>query len=75
VKNTRVNDSVDIGTPLRHTPSVARNPKPSAKNATGEYAAFEGALKQILSVPHSEIKSKLDAEKRKKAKRPSASRA
>jgi hypothetical protein len=47
---------------------VARHPKPSAKNDAGEYAAFEGALKKILSVPHSEIKSKLDAEKRKKIK-------
>jgi len=75
VKNIPADGSVDMGTPLRHTPSVAHHPKPSAKNATGEYAVFEGALKQILSVPHSEIKSKLDAEKRKKAKRSSASRA
>jgi len=54
---------------------LANHPKPSAKNETGEYAAFEGALKKILSVPHSEIKSKLNAEKRKKARRSSASRA
>jgi len=53
---------------------VARRSKPSAKNATGEYAAFENVLKQVLSVPHSVIKSKLDAEKRKRAKA-SASRA
>jgi hypothetical protein len=46
---------------------MARNPKPSGKNAT-EYATFETALKKVLSVPHSEIKSKLDAEKRKKIK-------
>jgi hypothetical protein len=58
------------------TPSVpADHPKRSAKNESGEYAVFEGALKKILSVPHSEIKSKLDAEKRKRAKRSSASRA
>jgi hypothetical protein len=53
---------------------VARHPKPSAKNATGEYAAFEDALKKVLSVPHSVIKSKLSAEKRKRIKRSSASR-
>jgi hypothetical protein len=53
---------------------VASHPKPSAKNATGEYAAFENALKKVLSVPHSAIKSKLDAEKRKRIKRASASR-
>jgi hypothetical protein len=52
---------------------VARHPKPSAKNATGEYAAFEDALKKVLSVPHSDIKSKLDAEKRKRIKKSSAS--
>ena len=49
-------------------------PKPSAKNESSEYAAFEGALRKILSVPHSKIKSKLDAEKRKRVKA-SASRA
>ena len=49
---------------------MARHPKPSAKIATGEYAAFEDALKKVLSVP----KSKLDAEKRKRIKRSSASR-
>jgi hypothetical protein len=47
---------------------MARNPKPSGKNATGEYATFETALKKVLSVPHSELKSKLDAEKRKRTK-------
>ena len=53
---------------------MASHSKRSAKNESGEYAAFEGALKKILSVPHSEIKSKLDAEKRKRIKRASASR-
>ena len=52
----------------------ASHPKPSAKNESGEYASFEGALKKILSVSHFEIKSKLDAEKRKRTKT-SASRA
>ena len=46
----------------------------SAKNESGEYATFENALKKILSVPHSKIKSKLDSEKRKRIKS-SASRA
>jgi len=52
-----------------------RSRRHPSRNESGEYAAFEGALKKILSVPHSEIKSKLDAEKRKKTKRSSASRA
>jgi hypothetical protein len=47
---------------------MTRNPKPSAKHDAGEYATFETALKKVLSVPHSELKSKLDAEKRKRTK-------
>jgi hypothetical protein len=47
----------------------AHHPKRSAKNESGEYAAFEGALKQILSVSHSELKSKLKTEKRKRSKK------
>lgn len=52
---------------------MASHPKPSAKNASGEYANFEDALKKVLSVPHSKIKSKLNAEKRKRIKNASAS--
>jgi hypothetical protein len=37
------------------------NPKTS-----GEYKAFESLLKQVIQVPHSEIKAKLDAEKQSK---------
>ena len=51
-----------------------RTPIHPAKNELGEYVAFESALKRVLSVPRSEMKSKLDAEKRKKSKS-SASRA
>jgi hypothetical protein len=40
-----------------------------------EYANFETALKKVLSVPHSAMKSALAIEKRKKAKKSSASRA
>jgi len=47
---------------------MASHHKPSAKNASGEYAIFESALKKVLSVPRSEIKAKLDAEKRKRIK-------
>jgi hypothetical protein len=44
-----------------------------------EYDRFEGLVRGVLNVPHSEIKAKLDAEKqakkRKKARTSSASRA
>jgi hypothetical protein len=42
---------------------------------TDEYANFENALKAVLSVPHSKMKSKLSAEKRKRSRKISASRA
>jgi hypothetical protein len=63
----------DFHTRLRHTPfrercALATRLKPSGKNETGEYANFETALKKALSVPHSEIRAELEAEKRKKAK-------
>lgn len=47
---------------------MAAHHKPSGKDASGAYAAFESALKKVLSVPRSEIKAKLDAEKRKRVK-------
>jgi hypothetical protein len=56
-------------------PQKPHRSETSSKNETGEYATFENALKTILSVQHSEIKSKLDAEKRKRIKKASASRA
>lgn len=43
-----------------------------------EYEKFEGLVSELLKVPHSEIKAKLDAEKRakkrKKSRASSASR-
>ncbi len=47
---------------------MTAHPNPSGKNESGEYDAFEGALKRVLSVPRSKMKSKLNAEKRKKVK-------
>jgi hypothetical protein len=39
--------------------------------ANTEYDAFENLAKEILKVPHSEIKAKLDAEKRAKKRKKS----
>jgi hypothetical protein len=48
------------------------------KKNTDEYDRFENLTRQLLRVPHSEIRAKLDAEKaakkRKKPKKSSASR-
>jgi hypothetical protein len=51
---------------------MARTPKHSGKNESGEYANFETALKAVLSVPHSELQTKINAAKRKKIKKPSS---
>jgi len=69
--------AVDFLTVARHTPTVVpRKPhrsEPSAKNEQGEYATFVEALKTVLSVPHSALKTKLNAAKGKRIKKPSAS--
>jgi hypothetical protein len=49
-------------------------PKPSAKNESGDFERFSNFARQILSVPHSEIKAQLDAEKAAKRTAKSASR-
>lgn len=51
---------------------AANHPKRPAKNANGEYTAFTTALKKVLSVSHSKLKSHLEAERqRKQSKRAS----
>src|SRR5258705_428724 len=61
----------------RHTPSVVpqktHRTESSAKNEQGEYATFVDALKTVLSVPHSKLKSKLNASKRVRGKRKASS--
>ena len=55
---------------------MANHPKPSAKNAEGDFGQFTNFMRRLVAVPHSEIKTKLDAEKRAKTrKRKAASRA
>jgi len=53
----------------RYHKGMKSNPKTSA-----EYQNFENLLKRVVQVPHSEIKAKLEEEKRaKKKKRPKTS--
>jgi hypothetical protein len=56
---------------------VANHPTTSAKNLTDDFdPAFIDFTRRILSVPHSAIKAKLDAEKAaKRTSKRSASRA
>jgi len=52
------------------------HPKSPAKNPTGDFGKFTNFMRRLVAVPHSEIKAKLDAEKRAKTrKRKAASRA
>ncbi len=51
-------------------------PIPSAKNESGDFDKFSNFMRRLVAVPHSEIKAKLDAEKKakKRTPKPSASR-
>ena len=50
-------------------------PKAPVRNVPGDFEQFKSFARQILSVPHSEIKATLEAEKRGKRTPKSASRA
>jgi hypothetical protein len=57
-------------------PQKPRRPTHSAKNVEGDFGQFTNFMRRLVAVPHSEIKAKLDAEKRAKTrKRKAASRA
>ena len=61
-------------------PQKPIRPTHSAKNEQGDFGKFTDFMKRLMAVPHSEIKAKLDAEKRakmrkRKPKRASASHA
>jgi hypothetical protein len=49
-------------------------PSASAKNVTGNSENFTSFMRRLMSVPHAEIKAKLDAEKEAKRTSKSASR-
>jgi len=44
-------------------------PELSAKNESGEFDRFTSFMRRLVAVPHSEIKAKLDAEKKAKARK------
>jgi len=73
-------EAIDWCTTLRYSLSeraaMANHPKSPAKNPTGDFGQFTNFMQRLVAVPHSEIKPKLDAEKRAKTrKRKAASRA
>ncbi len=55
---------------------MPKHSKSPAKNPTGDFGKFTNFMRRLIAVPHSEIKAKLDAEKRAKTrKQKAASRA
>jgi hypothetical protein len=54
---------------------MANHPKSPAKNPTGDFGQFTDFMRRLVAVPHSEIKAKLDAEKRAKKRKKASSRA
>jgi hypothetical protein len=53
---------------------MPNQPTSSAKNVTGDSATFINFMQRLISVPHVEIKAKLDAEKAAKRTSKIASR-
>ena len=54
--------------------TMPNHSKSPAKNLRGDFEQFTNFARQILSVPHSEIKTQLDAEREAKRTPKSASR-
>jgi hypothetical protein len=55
---------------MQHSEDMANHPKPSAKNETGEYAKFTSLVDQVLSVPHSIIKQRIEEHRKESARNP-----
>jgi hypothetical protein len=53
---------------------MPNQPTASAKNETGDFDRFKDLTRKLMSVPHSELKARLDAEKEAKRIAKSASR-
>jgi len=55
---------------------VPSQPNQTAKNETGDFDKFTNFMRRLVAVPHSEIKARIEAEKRaKQTSKTSASRA
>jgi hypothetical protein len=54
---------------------MPNHPTTPAKEITGNSGVFTDFMRRLVKVPHSEIKAKLDAEKKSKRTKASASRA
>ena len=50
-------------------PRKSDRPTQTAKNVTGDFSEFTNFMRHLVAVPHSEIKARLDAEKRARKRR------
>jgi hypothetical protein len=50
--------------------AAPNRPVDPAKNVEGDFGKFTNFMRKLVAVPHSEIKAKLDAEKRAKQRKP-----
>jgi hypothetical protein len=72
--NEQLGKAVEHPLDVGHTSALRSNlganmpnlPEPSAKIETGDFDRFTDFVRRIVSVPHFEIKSRLDAEKEAK---------
>ena len=46
-----------------------KRPAPSAKNVQGDFGKFADFMRKLVAIPHSEIKAKVEAEKRTMTRR------
>ncbi len=51
---------------LSRSETMTKRPKPTAKKESGEFARFDKLVGQVLSVPHSALKKRLEEEKASK---------
>jgi len=54
---------------------MPNRPKAPAKNLTGDFDKFTDFMRTLVAVPHSTIKAKLDADKLRKMRKKTSSRA
>jgi hypothetical protein len=59
---------------MKAEPKARVVPVSSGKDAEGDFAQFTNFMRKLVSVPHSEIKARLEQEKREKKTKASSSR-
>jgi hypothetical protein len=69
-----VADSYLVGVECVKAEPKARRPISPGKDVQGDFAQFTDFMRRLVSVPHSEVKKRLEEEKRARKSKPSSSR-